>query len=118
MSDSHTEFTGNHILGELYGISRQILDCVETMESAILTSISAGNATVCGYMSYKFEPSGVTTVVLLSESHASLHTYPESGCLFFDVFTCGKENPEVILDALCDYLKPSRKTIKIIPRGL
>jgi S-adenosylmethionine decarboxylase len=44
---------------------------------------------VLGTLRKAFEPSGVTILLLLAESHVSLHTYPEEGRAFFDAFTCG-----------------------------
>lgn len=56
-------------------------------------AIIAG-ANILETISYKFEPQGVTALCLLSESHISIHTWPEEGCASVDVFTCGESNPD------------------------
>lgn len=50
---------------------------------------------------HQFEPAGVTAFVLIAESHISVHTWPESKKLFFDVFTC-KEDVDV--DRILDFI--------------
>ncbi|SDB66393.1 S-adenosylmethionine decarboxylase [Pseudomonas sp. NFACC23-1] len=99
------------------GLEFQMLDNLPLLESLLLSSVSTGGATVCGYISKKFIPHGVTTLVLLSESHASIHTYPECGFLFFDIFTCGNCQTDLILDALIDNLNPKTVRKSIIHRG-
>lgn len=110
-------FEGTHIFGELTGLDFHILNDLPLLESSLVDSVSAGGATVCGYISQKFLPYGVTTLVLLSESHASIHTYPEHGCLFFDIFTCGDCKPDLILESLVSVLNPGKIRKSIIHRG-
>ncbi|NOK36000.1 adenosylmethionine decarboxylase [Corallococcus exercitus] len=56
---------------------------------------------VIGFLDHKFgEGGGVTGIFLLAESHCSYHTYPESRYIAIDVFTCGREPSEVILELL------------------
>ena len=52
--------------------------------------MSEAGATLCEVMSHRFAPQGVTVLAMLAESHASVHTYPELGTVFVDVFTCGE----------------------------
>lgn len=51
-------------------------------------------ATVLSSSSHKFEPQGVTAILLLSESHISIHTWPEKRFATCDIFTCGSCIPE------------------------
>lgn len=110
-------FRGNHLFAELYGIRFEYLDSVEFLTQVLSESIPFGNATVRGIISEKFDPCGVSVVALLSESHASFHTYPEHGCLFLDVFTCGDCQPQAICDAIVDRLSPERTSVSEIVRG-
>lgn len=50
--------------------------------------VKAG-ATVLSHQSKKFDPQGVTVLILLSESHLSIHTWPERNTAALDIFTCG-----------------------------
>ena len=111
-------FQGIHILGELYGIEAELLDDVKLLEDALKEGIEASGATLCGFQTKKFEPQGVTILGLLSESHASIHTYPDKGALFFDAFTCGDRcQPVRIAEALIKALKPGKSNLKSVRRG-
>lgn len=111
-------FNGIHILGEMYGISHHALNDAEMLEDALKEGIIASGATLCGIQTKSFEPNGVTILALLSESHASIHTYPEEGALFFDAFTCGEQcNPAKIADALKAALKPTHTDLQRVDRG-
>lgn len=111
-------FHGVHVLGEIYGVEASILDDVHLLEKILTKGIEASGASLCGTQVKQFEPNGVTILALLSESHASIHTYPDKGALFFDAFTCGDRcKPELIATALIQALKPSRHTLSTIKRG-
>ena len=111
-------FHGVHIFGEMYGISSERLDHLEQLKAALEKGIQASGATLCNMQWKQFEPSGLTLLALLSESHASIHTYPEEGALFFDAFTCGTEcKPEKIAEALEEVLKPERSHLQTVLRG-
>ena len=66
----------------------------------------------------KFEPYGVSGVVVISESHLAIHTWPEYGYAAIDLFTCGdKADPWKAFEYLLDYFKPKRITTMEIKRG-
>lgn len=117
MTNSSGASLGVHIFGELKGLNFKLLNDLPLLESSLIKSISAGGATLCGHISKQFSPYGVTTLVLLSESHASIHTYPEDGFLFFDIFTCGVCKPDLILESLVEILKPMEVSQSKILRG-
>ncbi|MFK7822970.1 MAG: adenosylmethionine decarboxylase [Oligoflexales bacterium] len=115
--DEHL-FHGVHILGEIYGVEASVLDDAKFLEKILKKGIEASGASLCGTQSKEFDPCGVTILALLSESHASIHTYPDRGSLFFDAFTCGDRcKPELIAKALIDALNPTRHTLSTIKRG-
>ena len=68
-----------------------MLNNKELLEQTLKEGIEQSGATLCSMQTKVFEPSGITSLALLSESHASLHTYPDEQALFFDAFTCGTE---------------------------
>jgi S-adenosylmethionine decarboxylase len=51
--------------------------------------------TVLNFITHKFYPQGVTGVVLLAESHISIHTWPETGKAAVDVYTCGSNDAAI-----------------------
>ncbi|APE35941.1 S-adenosylmethionine decarboxylase proenzyme [Nocardia mangyaensis] len=113
------EFTGWHVLAEFGGVDTDLCDDLERLESALRESLVAAGVTICDVVHKKFEPQGVTVLALLSESHASIHTYPESGDIFVDVFTCGTigAGATKAVDLLRDKLSPKEVRTKVVQRG-
>ena len=96
------ETVGRHCIVELYGGNPNLLDSEEFINDALKEAAERSGATLLSLTSHKFEPQGVTALALLSESHISIHTWPELGYAAVDAFTCGKHtNPELA----CNYLK-------------
>lgn len=112
------EFSGTHIFGELYGIDPKLLSNAELIEHSLKQGVLKSGATLCGVQVKNFEPAGLTLLALLSESHASVHTYPEFRSLFFDAFTCGHCKPQEIADQLILDLKPEYHSLSTLQRGL
>ena len=64
-------------------------------------AVIEGKMTLLNLITHKFEPQGITAVALLSESHISIHTWPEDGSCAVDVYTCGSNaRPRLA----CDYI--------------
>lgn len=112
------EFTGIHILGELYGVSYEKINSLDFMETLLVKGIEESNATICGTSIKKFKPQGLTILILLSESHVAVHTYPEKGSIFFDIFTCGLNcSPDKFVERIIRELNPVEHNISLIERG-
>ncbi|HEV3356989.1 MAG TPA: adenosylmethionine decarboxylase [Pseudonocardiaceae bacterium] len=113
-----TGFLGHHVLAEFEGVDPGPLDDVGFLLGALQSALRAAGATVCDVVSRQFVPQGVTVIALLSESHASLHTYPELGSVFLDVFTCGdRADPELAMKLLAEALGARSTRITTIQRG-
>ena len=98
-------FAGVHVLAEFEGIDPHVLDNPEFLRETLGSAVTDAGATVCEVAAHRFAPHGVTVVALLAESHASIHTYPELGAAFADVFTCGDQaNPELAVTLLAGAL--------------
>ena len=68
---------------------RNDLEDILPLRKILKDAVEKSKATILGNIEHKFEPHGYSLVLLISESHASLHTYPEENSLFIDFFTCG-----------------------------
>lgn len=93
---------GRHVTMDLREVSFEKLDNVEYLRSIMVEAVDRSGATIVGESFIRFHPQGVTGVLVLSESHLSIHTYPEEGFAAIDCYTCGTTvDPEIA----CDYLK-------------
>jgi ornithine decarboxylase len=111
-------FTGRHVLAEFEGVDPALLNDVAFLHATLTRSLAEAGATVCDVVSKRFTPQGVTVLALLSESHASLHTYPELGSVFLDVFTCGhRADPELATRLLAEALAATSTNISTVRRG-
>ena len=96
-----TQALGRHILCEAYGCDPALLDDEKQVEAIMVEAALRAGADVRQVTFHKFSPQGVSGVVVISESHLAIHTWPELGYAAIDVFTCGESvNPWVA----CDYL--------------
>ena len=67
---------------------------------------------------HKFQPQGLTGIVLLAESHIALHTWPEMNYIAIDIYTCGNQSrPRLALDFLKKKFQPKKFQIREIARG-
>jgi ornithine decarboxylase len=112
------EFAGRHVLTEFSGVSPEVLDDAGFLCESLRRALERAGATVCELTFKRFEPQGITVLALLSESHASIHSYPESGSVFVDVFTCGRRaDPELAVHLLQDMLGAGVSRTTTIHRG-
>ena len=70
---------GRHLILDLYDCDQEILDNYDQLSELLETALRMANATILRIIGEKFKPQGVTLLALLSESHASIHTWPEIG---------------------------------------
>lgn len=95
---------GKHFLLNLYDCSQSLLDNETFIIKLIEDSAILCGATILKTISHKFKPVGVTAICLLSESHISIHTWPEEFKAACDVYTCGNTNPEVACENIIESL--------------
>lgn len=91
--------TGRHILLELSDCPRELLDSTGRLEEILRRCAERGGATVVSSNFHHFSPQGVSGVVVIAESHVTVHTWPEHGYAAVDVFTCGHS---VIADRIAE----------------
>jgi S-adenosylmethionine decarboxylase len=100
---------GRHCIAELYGCCTYKLDDEALIRDEMTEATRLSGATLLNLTTHKFEPQGVTGLALLSESHISIHTWPELNYAAVDCFTCGERtNPE----AACNHLKKALGSVK------
>ncbi len=111
------DFNGTHFVASYKGCDEKALRNIDSLRYAMIMAAHDSNAKVLSHNDFRFSGDGYTMVVLLSESHASIHTYPEHNACFVDLFTCGTrcswENFDKSLRA---YLQPTEVDSSIITR--
>lgn len=113
--------TSHHFLIELYQVQDAsiVLDSIQKVEDILINkAITNGKATYVNHHSFKFDPQGLSCVILLAESHISIHTWPESAYAALDVFTCGsKQQGQLIVDTIVAEFNPGRYLVQYFERG-
>jgi S-adenosylmethionine decarboxylase len=93
---------GRHVTMDLRDVAFEKLNDTQFLKEVMYEAANRCGATVVGESFIQFSPQGVTGVLVLSESHLSIHTYPEEGFAAIDCYTCGYTvDPEIA----CDYMK-------------
>ncbi len=109
-------FAGRHLLVDLFDASN--LDQLEFIENTLVAAAEAAGATVLNTDFHHFQPNGgVSGVVVLSESHISIHTWPEANFAAVDMFMCGACNPHDSVPTLVEAFAPGRTDVQEIRRG-
>lgn len=98
---------GKHYLLNLYGCSFALLNDEQFLIRLLEMAANVSGATVVQTIYKKFDPQGCTVLSLLSESHVSIHTWPENGTAAADIYTCGTSNPKLGCDLIIEKLDPT-----------
>jgi S-adenosylmethionine decarboxylase len=110
---------GRHLLVELYDCDKEVLNNPEFLRKVMVDAAIDCGAVVLGDSFHRFSPQGVSGVVIIAESHLSIHTWPEYGYAAVDVFTCGTSvRPEKAAEVLIAKLGSRHHSIMEIPRGV
>lgn len=112
------QFRGKHSLASYRECDVETLDDHEALREIFLTAVELAGAHVISYTDHAFEGGGYTLVVLLAESHATLHTYPEHKSCFVDLFICGDQcDAKTFHQELSRYLNPALFNQNLIDRN-
>lgn len=110
---------GRHVLAEICGCPFDLLNDIEKVEKIMVDAALEAGAEVREFVFHKFSPQGVSGVVVISESHLAIHTWPELGYAAVDVFTCGdKVNPWDACNYLSEKFLAKHTTAKETIRGI
>lgn len=110
---------GRHLLVELNDCNREVLNDLDLLREAMMEAAIKSGAVILGDSFHRFSPQGVSGVVVIAESHLSVHTWPEYGYAAVDVFTCGSTvNPRTAAEVLIERLGSKNHSLTEIPRGV
>lgn len=109
---------GSHLLADLYGVDPARLVVSGDIDALLRAAAMAAGARILHSHFHSFgQAQGVTGVVLLAESHISIHTWPEVGFAAADIFMCGAALPQRALDLIEASLQPASRTVRTVERG-
>ncbi len=109
---------GTHLLADFYGVDAAPLTDAASLDALLRAGAEAAGARILHSHFHSFgEALGITGVVLLAESHISIHTWPEYGFAAADIFMCGSAQPKLALDVIEHALKPASSIVQTIARG-
>lgn len=111
------QFKGGHFFASYCDCDGEAMVDLERLKDVMLEATKDAGATILDYSCHVFPENGFTMVVLLSESHATIHTYPEHQACFVDFFTCGDKCSSEKFDRfLRNYLKPKKVAFRTFIR--
>jgi len=110
---------GRHLLLELKDCNSEVLNDVDFIRGCFHSTAEQIGATVVNEAFHQFSPHGVSGVVLISESHLCIHTWPEHGYAAVDIFTCGDfVNPKQAIKPLVEKLEAKDSSFIELKRGI
>lgn len=110
---------GAHLLADLHGVPQRLLRDAAVLEALLIRAAAAADAQVLFSHFHGFgDGGGVTGVLLLAESHISIHTWPEHSFAAVDIFMCGSAQPERALQVIEHGLGAAGCVRRSVPRGI
>jgi S-adenosylmethionine decarboxylase len=112
------ETMGRHVIAELWECEFDKLNDVNFIERTFVEAALKSGAEVREVAFHKFAPQGVSGVVIISESHLTIHSFPEHGYASIDVYTCGDLDPTIAAEYIADALGSQTRETMELPRGM
>jgi S-adenosylmethionine decarboxylase len=110
---------GSHLLIELKDCNPATLKNLEEVRDALVSAARDAKATIVDISFHEFSPFGISGMVVIAESHLSIHTWPEYGYAAVDIFTCGEViKPEIAAAYLIDRFESKSPSIVEMKRGI
>lgn len=110
---------GRHMLLELFDCDLDKINNLENVKEALVEAARRAQCTIIDVLFHEFNPVGISGVVVIAESHLSIHTWPEYLYAAVDIFTCGEDSqPEVAANYLVEAFGSERATVVEMQRGM
>ncbi len=110
---------GRHLLIELHDCDREVINNLDFIREIMIKAAKDCGAVVLGDSFHRFSPQGVSGVVVIAESHLSVHTWPEYGYAAADIFTCGTTvDPQIAAEVLIKEFGCRNPNLTEVQRGI
>lgn len=118
MNEKNIKRLGTHILLEFFDCDTKSINDNEGIKRILRDAVIQMGAKVCDETFYEFNPMGLSGAVLISDSHITIHTWPEYSYVAIDIFSCGKSDPWKAYVLLKEFFKPKREVAMELVRGV
>jgi len=109
---------GRHLLVELFDCDPDVINSLEAVKGALIEAAKRAQATIVDVVFHEFNPFGISGVVVIAESHLTIHTWPEYRYAAVDIFSCGDVlQPEIAASYLVEQFVAERHSIVEMQRG-
>lgn len=110
---------GRHLLLELFDCDSDAINNLEAVKGALIEAAKRAQATIVDVVFHEFNPFGISGVVVIAESHLSIHTWPEYRYAAVDIFSCGEAlQPEIAASYLVEQFGAARASVVEMQRGV
>lgn len=110
---------GTHLLVELKDCNPEVLKDLNRVKEALVSAAKEAKATIIDVSFHEFNPFGISGMVVIAESHLSIHTWPEYSYAAVDIFTCGDIiKPEVAANYLITCFESKNPSVVEMKRGI
>ena len=110
---------GRHLLLELFDCDLEAINNLEAVKQTLVEAARRAQATIVDVVFHEFNPFGISGVVVIAESHLSIHTWPEYRYAAVDIFSCGDTlQPDVAASYLVEQFGAERTSMVEMQRGL
>jgi S-adenosylmethionine decarboxylase len=118
---SQHKFSGKHLIADIKEIQNiTLLNNIKDFKYFLDLICEKYNYKILSKCEHKFEPNGFTIVYLLSESHLSIHTFPECNYFAFDLYTCCETENAIYDEIYFSFIEKfnAKGEYKIIDRNI
>jgi S-adenosylmethionine decarboxylase len=110
---------GRHLIAEFFSCSKEALNDLDFISENLKIAAAVAGATIVDSSFHRFLPHGISGVVVIAESHLTIHTWPEYGYAAIDLFTCGDQvNPWKAFDYLREVFSAGKTEVSEYLRGV
>ncbi|WP_139491820.1 adenosylmethionine decarboxylase [Brevibacillus dissolubilis] len=110
--------TGRHIILDMWECNQELLKKKQVVEQIMVDAANESQADIREVIFHQFEPDGVSGIVVIAESHLSIHTFPEDGYASVDVYTCGDMDPHIGMEYLVKRFESRSQEVIEVVRGV
>lgn len=112
------EGLGTHLIAELFNCNKFQISDAKRIEEVMLKAAELSRTTVIRHFFHEFSPHGVSGVVIIAESHFTIHTWPEYAYAAVDIFTCGDVDCRSALDHIKNAFQADKCSVFRFNRGI